>query len=310
LVQLVDSDIKTREVLGWKGVHIFHDPLSPPSQKLRIFLSLKKIDWQSHVVDLSASENYRAWFLGINPRGFVPVLVHDGAVHIESNDIILYLEKMFPEPRLIPAGTENEVATLLERENEMRFSLQVLRYRFLLMPQGPPYKPADALKSYAYIVQGVGDPVRAQHLAIWGRFNKYGVNGWVFSATRTIQKELVAVERRKKKKPYLLGKTMGVVDIAWFTHIHWLLLCGFPLAKRYPKLLPWFAELEKRPEFAKEVALPPSLKERFDATRRVDLETEKSLEFAAGFEIPSHLRLSPDGTIPWYSRDRPRSLDS
>ena len=35
------------------------------------------------------------WFLGINPRGLVPVLVHDGAVHIESNDIIQYLDKKY-----------------------------------------------------------------------------------------------------------------------------------------------------------------------------------------------------------------------
>ena len=48
------------------------------------------------LVDLLTNENFRPWFLGINPRGLVPVLVHDGAVHIESNDIIQYLEKTFP----------------------------------------------------------------------------------------------------------------------------------------------------------------------------------------------------------------------
>jgi len=36
----------------------------------------------------------------------VPVLVDDGDVHIESNDIISYLEKKFPEPRPIPAATK------------------------------------------------------------------------------------------------------------------------------------------------------------------------------------------------------------
>jgi glutathione S-transferase len=51
--------------------------------------------------------------MGINPRGLVPCLVHDGEVHIESNDIILYLERAFPaapgagleEPRLEVAAT-------------------------------------------------------------------------------------------------------------------------------------------------------------------------------------------------------------
>ena len=39
MVQLVDSDIKTREVLGWKGVHVLHFAGSSCSQKLRIFLN-------------------------------------------------------------------------------------------------------------------------------------------------------------------------------------------------------------------------------------------------------------------------------
>jgi hypothetical protein len=80
MVQLVDSDIKTREVLGWKGVHVLHFMGSSCSQKLRIFLNLKGIKWESHLVDLFTNENFRPWFLGINPRGLVPVLVHDGAV--------------------------------------------------------------------------------------------------------------------------------------------------------------------------------------------------------------------------------------
>jgi len=108
MVQLVESDIKTREVLDWKGVHVLHFMGSSCSQKLRVFLNLKGIPWESHHVDLMANENFRPWFLGINPRGLVPVLVHDGAVHIESNDIITYLEKTFPQPRLIPEGHETE----------------------------------------------------------------------------------------------------------------------------------------------------------------------------------------------------------
>ena len=96
MVQLLDSDIKTREVLDWKGVHLIHYMGSSCSQKVRIFLNLKGIDWQSHTIDLLANENVEPWFLGINPRGLAPVLIHNGAVHIESNDIIQYLEKYSP----------------------------------------------------------------------------------------------------------------------------------------------------------------------------------------------------------------------
>src|SRR6201988_5044158 len=104
MVQLLDRDITTREGLGWKGVHVLHYMGSSCSQKLRIFLNLNGIAWESHLVDLPTNENFQPWFLGINPRGLVPVLVLDGAVHIESNDIIQYLEQKFPTAKLNAHG--------------------------------------------------------------------------------------------------------------------------------------------------------------------------------------------------------------
>ncbi|MDA0239054.1 MAG: glutathione S-transferase N-terminal domain-containing protein, partial [Proteobacteria bacterium] len=113
MVKLADSDIQTREVLDWKGVHLFHFYGSSCSQKTRIFLNLKGIPWESHLIDMGNYENMGAWYLGINPRGLVPTLVIDGEVHIESNDIIALLDERFPAPKLIPAGRESEVDDLL-----------------------------------------------------------------------------------------------------------------------------------------------------------------------------------------------------
>ena len=126
MVQLVESDIRTREVLSWKGLHVFHFPLSSCSQKLRIFLNLKGVKWESHIIDLFTNENLSEGYLGINPRGLVPALVHDGAVYIESNDIV---EERFPEPKLIPAGSERELAALLRLEDELHFDLREIRVR-------------------------------------------------------------------------------------------------------------------------------------------------------------------------------------
>ena len=123
------------------------------------------------LVDLFTNENFRPWFLGINPRGLVPVLVHDGTVHIESNDIIQYLEKTFPTPKLIPAGEENEVAALLKYEDDLHLDLRTLSFRFVFAPPGPP-KPAEALKSYAAsgsgTVQGAKDRDKEIQIEFWG----------------------------------------------------------------------------------------------------------------------------------------------
>ena len=96
------SDIQTKEVLNWKGFNLLHFAGSACSQKLRIFLNLKGIDWISHHIDLTKNEQFDSWYLGINPRGLVPTLVHNGNVHIESNDIMQYIESVNTDVVLFP----------------------------------------------------------------------------------------------------------------------------------------------------------------------------------------------------------------
>ncbi len=258
MVQLIDRDITTREVLGWQGVHVLHFAGSSCSQKLRIFLNLKGIPWQSHPVDLPGNENFQPWFLGINPRGLVPVLVHDGAVHIESNDIIQYLERVFPEPRLIPRGHENEVAALLKHEDDLHLDLRRLSFRFVFAPPGPP-KPAEALASYAAhgsgTVQGLPDPARATEIAFWRRAAEAGITDDAARASaQKFRAEFDALDRRLAAAPWLMGDALSVLDIAWFIYAYRLSLAGYPFARLHPHVAAWKAKLRARPEFAQEIA--------------------------------------------------------
>jgi glutathione S-transferase len=285
LVQLVDSDIKTREVLAWKGVHVLHFAGSSCSQKLRVFLNLKKIPWQSHPVDLPGYENMQPWFLGINPRGLVPVLVHDGAVHIESNDIIQYLEKTFPAPRLIPSGHENEVAALLKHEDDLHLDLRTLSFRFVFAPPGPP-KPAAALDSYfkngAGTVQGAKDAEKELQIAFWQRAAKEGfTDERARESALKFRAEFDALDKALAKRPYLMGDELSVLDIAWFIYEHRLTLAGYPFARLHPHVHVWAEKLRAMPEFAKEVGQLRHSPEQLDSVRRA--QAGKTLEMVAGF---------------------------
>jgi glutathione S-transferase len=287
VVQLVDSDIKTREVLDWKGVHVLHALGSSCSQKLRIFLNLKGINWESHLIDIHSNENYRPWFLGINPRGLVPVLVRDGTVHIESNDIITYLEKTFPAPKLIPAGFENEVGTLLKHENDLHLDLRTLSFRFVFNPPGPP-KSADALQSYAAngsgTVQGVKDPDKAVQIEFWERAAKEGFTDETARVSaQKFRVEFDTLDQRLAKSPYLLGNALSVLDIAWFIYANRLSLGGYPIARMHPRVAGWFDMLRERPEFAKEIAMSQQALEQIEETHRAQVQAGKSLEAVAGF---------------------------
>ena len=283
MVQLVDSDIKTREVHAWMGVHVLHFAGSSCSQKLRIFLNLKGIAWESHPVDLHSNENFKPWFLGINPRGLVPVLVHDGAVHIESNDIIAYLEQTFPSPKLIPTGHEKEVAALLRHEDDLHLDLRTLSFRFVFNPPGPP-KPAAALQSYAAngsgTVGGAKDREKEIQIEFWQRATHEGFpDERARASAQKFRAEFDDLNQRLSGQPYLMGDTLSVLDIAWFIYAHRLSLGGYPLERLHPCVHAWKVKLAARPE----IAMPPEVSERLAATRRDHAAAGRSLEMVAGF---------------------------
>jgi glutathione S-transferase len=285
MVQLVDSDIRTREVLDWQGVHVLHFMGSSCSQKLRIFLNLKNIPWQSHPIDLPANENMQPWFLGINPRGLVPVLVHDGAVHIESNDIIQYLEERFPTPRLIPAGRENEVAALLRHEDDLHLDLRTLSFRFVFAPPGPP-KPAAALASYiangAGTVQGAKDPQKQVQIEFWQRAAREGfTDAQARASALKFRAAFDALDKTLATQAYLIGDDLSVLDIAWLIYEHRLALAGYPFERLHPHVHAWAERLRAMPEFAKEVTQLRHSAEQLDTVRRA--QAGKTLEMIAGF---------------------------
>ena len=97
--------------------------------------------------------------------------MHDGAVHIESNDIIGHLERTFPTPRLIPERYSRTRSRRCSSTRTICISIcGTLSFRFVFAPPGPP-KPAEALKSYAGngsgTVRGVKDRDKEVQIEFW-----------------------------------------------------------------------------------------------------------------------------------------------
>jgi ganglioside-induced differentiation-associated protein 1 len=261
MVQLVEADIQTREVLDWRGIHLFHFPTSSCSQKTRIVLELKGVPWESQIVNLSEKKNNDAWFLGINPRGLIPVLVHDGAVHIESNDILMYLEERFPKPELVPGGCEREVARLLKKEDDLHHDIRNLTMRYIIPPELVGKTP-EVLENYRNLgsgtVAGEVDARRQLEVDYWHRLN---VNGGITdeavrqSADR-LRREFNELENILSERDFLYGDTLSLVDVAWFIYTHRMNLLSYPMETQHPRVHAWFERLKKQPAFAKEIVVP------------------------------------------------------
>jgi glutathione S-transferase len=121
---------------------LFHVPLSPFCRKVRLSLAEKRIECQL------VEERYwekDADFLRRNPAGKVPVLKIDGKTMAESAPICEWLEETYPEPSLMPRGTDDryEVRRLVswfddKFHNEVTANLLYERVNKKITGQGYP----------------------------------------------------------------------------------------------------------------------------------------------------------------------------
>ena len=171
------SDVQTKEVLDWKGFNLLHFAGSSCSQKLRIFLNLKEIDWISHHVDLTKNEQFDPWYLGINPKGLVPTLVHNGNVHIESNDIMQYIESVNSDIVLFPDEHIDEINKNLEYEDSLHIDLRTLTFRFIVPHKlgKKDLKLLDKKKNFKGTIQGNKDKNKQKEIEFWKQHYKNGI---------------------------------------------------------------------------------------------------------------------------------------
>ena len=255
-----DAHVTTDEVKSWRGLHLLHFQSSSCSQKVRVLLREKGLEWVSHPVDLARQKHVSPWYLGINPRGVVPVLVHDGVVHVESNDILEHLDALPSSAAPFFPQSEEErlrVKEALEHEDRLHVDLRNLTMGFL-MPRRFARKSEKTLRRWEE--EGREDPKRALEVKWWRDYAERGIPRETAQQSVDAHREVFeALDRRLAESEWLIGDRISVLEIAWFITTRRLSAAGYPL-DRHPRLLAWHRRLESRPAFDEETRDPALLR--------------------------------------------------
>ena len=242
-------DTTRDDIRALKGVHLFHFATSNCSQRVRLVLEEKAVGWHSHHIDLPAGENTTPEFIALNPKGLVPVLVHDGRTFVESNDIISYIDQLFPGPTLTPTGAEDLefMQSSLQSSSAYQSAIKLLTHEFLF--KAVRRLNAEQLQAYERVT------ANAELVAFMREFSsREGFSrARILSALQATQTILHTLEARLAQHSWLTGSSYGLTDISWIVNLHRLQHMHYPL-EQFPHVARWLARMRARPGFRNAVS--------------------------------------------------------
>jgi len=153
---------------------------SSTAYRVRIALALKGLDCELIPINLLKREQTSADYVQINPQKRVPTLDLGGEVLIQSPAILEYLEEVYPEPPLLPAG-----------------AVQRAKVRAVCAVIGCDIHPLNNLSTLSYIKSQFGQDQAA-------------IDAWY---AHWVREGFDTVERLIEPGPYAFGPEPTLADV-------------------------------------------------------------------------------------------------
>jgi glutathione S-transferase len=242
---------------------LYNFPQSTCSQKVRLALWEKGIEFQDRRLDSAKREHLTDWYLKLNPNGVVPTLDHDGAIVIDSSVIIEYLDEVFPEHSLTPEDP-------LERARMRKW----LRYfeevptPAIRVPSFNRYlsKRFDKLSQDEFDRFVDNHPIRKQFYKRMRKEEGFDERDTEAALDRLRQ----TVERMAKGLiesggPWLMGKTLTLADYCIAPGIDRMDDLGLSATwSDLPNVRQWYEQIRSRPAYARTFYRGTRLSEIYD----------------------------------------------
>lgn len=228
-------------------LELYHNNISVCAQKVRLVLAEKDLPWTNHHVNLMRGEQLTPEFKKMNPRGVVPVLVHDGNIIVESSVICAYLDDVFPDPPLAPRNPVERATMRLwcklpddvlhmacaTVSFAISFGQQIkkqagagLEERLTKMPD-----PARRERQRALIKKGIETPFFRDHIKVF-------------------DKTFGEIETQLGRTKWLASDTFTLADIEILPYVERIDRLGLAgMWEDRPRLADWFARIKARPSF-------------------------------------------------------------
>jgi glutathione S-transferase len=230
---------------------LMHAARSTCSQKVRMALYEKGLDWVSQEIDLRKNEHLTPEYLKLNPNGVVPTLVHDGDAIVESSVILEYLDDVFAEPPLRPAG-----AKPLARMRAWRQYIDEVPTPAIRVPSFQAFIRRTFKDGEAFEAEAARRPIR-KHFYLKMKSGAFSEQD-LAEAQEKLQQTIDRMESSLADgRPWLCGDMFTHADICVMPNL--VRLDDLKMSGMWaqnPNVTAWYERLQERPAFAKTYAKP------------------------------------------------------
>ena len=265
------QDPKSPLVGKLEGIHLFHFDGAPCAQRVRFALREKGLKrgrevrfdddseaacrgeegaWVSREVSLIRKDHMTEAYAAIQPNLVVPALVHDGRLHVESMEIIEYLDECLGGEPLVPkhdAAVMADAAELTRLGEELHRSIRFVTFRWGL--RGLARLNAKEEQNLKELLDAAADGERL--VDFYEGFDQKTIPEEIYA--EHLEKLNTAFrsseERLQDGRPFLTGATLTMADVLWAMKTLRLTECGYPFAACFPAVHAWFRRIESRPSF-------------------------------------------------------------
>jgi glutathione S-transferase len=223
------------------SIDVYWGSGSPYSWRVLLALEHKRLEWRSHLLQLSKQEHKSPQMLALNFRGQLPVMKDGEYVVFESLAMLYYLDMKYPEPPIF--GRTPEEAGVIMR----------------VICEFQAYVEADLMKIVRAFFER--QPTRPDELA---------------KSMHVVAREARSIEMRLARSDWVVGEAFSAADIMIFPSIQALLRAlrkpeakdlssrFLPLDVNYPAIARWIERVEALPGYDR--TFPPHWRETTTGT--------------------------------------------
>ncbi len=186
-------------------IKLYDNPVSGHAHRVRLFLSLLDLEFETIVIDMREGEHKTPDYLKLSPLGQVPTLVDDDIVITDSCAALVYLAKKYGDSQWLPEDPEGAARI----------------QRWLSTASGELYR----------------GPVIARAIELFGRDYDYD------AAVQWSDRLLPWMQEELSERTWLADDHATIADIAMYSYLRVADEGGLEI-EDYPDIARWLADVE------------------------------------------------------------------